>query len=49
MVKYFMKYFSNGYVFYEIFQSAMPLCPTDFFLLHGPLRIFSDPNYIIMR
>ena len=31
-VKYFMEYFGNFYVFNEIFQNAMPLCPTCFFL-----------------
>jgi len=41
-----MKYFYNVYIFTETFQSAMPLCPSCFFLPMGPLHIFSDAKYI---
>jgi len=32
MLKYFIKYFGNVYVFNEIFKDAMPLCMPCLFL-----------------
>jgi len=39
MLKYFMKYFGNIFVFNEIFQNAMPFCTPCLFLPHGAMAL----------
>src|SRR6218665_3673886 len=52
MVKYFMKYFGNVYVFNKIFQNAMPLCLICFFLPHRGhcmyLVMLNIYNYVVL-